>query len=274
MRLPDWLIYVLALAALVFVLSKVGERAPAPDAPQTHTYSGPLLPSASTLDSEVLVEVGPVTEGAGTAFPVSTDGWWLTARHVVDSCPHIGILVGGGSAIQVLQAKMADGADLALIKTIRGPAPLGWNFQESSLRIGQLAYHFGFPQGAPGEAASRLIGRERLLARGRYSINEPILAWAEVGRSHNRKGSLAGISGGPALNAEGQVIGVTLAESVRRGRLYTAAPETVAALLKAAEVTANGQAVTPLTPQNYGPQNDKLRQSLRVAQVVCTTKPR
>ncbi len=272
MRLPDWLIYILVLAALVFGLSKFGGRAPAPDAPQTHTYSGSLLPSASTLDSEVLVEVGPVTEGAGTAFAVSTDGWWLTARHVVDSCPHIGILVGGGSAIQVLQTKMALGADLALIKTIRGPAPLGWNFQENTLRVGQLAYHFGFPQGVPGEAASRLIGRERLLARGRYHIDEPILAWAEVGRSHNRQGSLSGISGGPAISSDGLVIGVTLAESVRRGRLYTAAPETVLALLKASGVAASTAAVTALTPQNYGSQNDKLRQSLRVAQVVCTTK--
>lgn len=271
MRLPDWLIYILVLAVLVFALSKVGERAPAPDAPQTHTYSGPLLPSASTLDSEVLVEVGPVTEGAGTAFPVSADGWWLTARHVVDSCPKVGIMVGGGSAIQVLDTKMAIGADLALIKTIRGPPPLGWNFREDTLRVGQIAYHFGFPQGAPGEAASRLIGRERLLARGRYHVDEPILAWAEIGRSHNRQGSLGGISGGPAISADGLVIGVTLAESVRRGRIYTAAPQTVAELLKSTGVGATGKAVTPLTPQNYGLQNDKLRQALRVAQVVCTT---
>ncbi len=274
MRFPDWLIYILVLAALIFGLSKIGERAPAPDAPQTHTYSGPLLPSASTLDTEVLVEVGPVSEGAGTAFPVSADGWWLTARHVVDSCPHLGIQVGGGSAIQVLQMRTAEGADLALIKTFRGPAPLGLNFAESKMRVGQIAYHFGFPQGVPGEAASRLIGRERLLARGRYHIDEPILAWAEVGRSHNRRGSLAGISGGPAFNAEGQVIGVTLAESVRRGRLYTAAPETILAFLKLAKINANGQPVAALTPQNYGLQNDKLRQALRVAQVVCTTKTR
>lgn len=139
MRFPDWLIYILVLAALIFGLSKIGERAPAPDAPQTHTYSGPLLPSASTLDTEVLVEVGPVSEGAGTAFPVSADGWWLTARHVVDSCPHLGIQVGGGSAIQVLQMRTAEGADLALIKTFRGPAPLGLNFAESKMRVGQIA---------------------------------------------------------------------------------------------------------------------------------------
>jgi serine protease Do len=29
----------------------------------------------------------------GSAFAISQDGWWLTARHVVDGCEAIGLIV-------------------------------------------------------------------------------------------------------------------------------------------------------------------------------------
>jgi len=271
-RLPDWVIYLLALAGLLFVLTRFDERADAPEAPPGFKYSGPLLPEASELDPEVLVEVGPASSGAGTAFAISKDGWWLTARHVVDSCEEVGILVGGGVAAQVQVAALAENADLALLKTERAPDPIALNLEEKNFRLGQLAFHLGFPQGAPGEAASRLIGRERLIAQGRYSIDEPILAWAEVGRTRNLMGSLSGISGGPVLNTRGEVIGVTLAESVRRGRLYTTAPSTLAALLGAQSVDPEGRRPGPLTEVNYGIEHDKLRRGLSVAQVICVVQ--
>lgn len=271
-RLPDWIIYLLALGGLLFLLTRFDERADAPEAPPGFKYSGPLLPEASALDPEILVEVGPASSGAGTAFAISREGWWLTARHVVDSCEQVGILVGGGVAAQVEVAAVADNADLALLKTERAPDPIALNLDEKAFRLGQIAFHLGFPQGAPGEAASRLIGRERLIAQGRYSLDEPILAWAEVGRTRNLTGSLSGISGGPVLNAKGEVIGVTLAESVRRGRLYTTAPSTVAALLAARNVAPQGRAPGPMTEVNYGLEHDKLRRGLSVAQVICVVQ--
>jgi len=271
-RAPDWLLYVGAFALLWFVLSRFDERADAPPAPPGYRYSAPMLPEASAFDPEILVEVGPQATGAGTAFAISPEGWWLTARHVVDSCQEIAILVGGGLASPVRDFKVSEGLDLALLKTDRGPSSLALQFDESEFRLGQMAFHLGFPQGAPGEAASRLIGRERLVARGRYMIDEPVLTWAEVGRSGNLFGSLAGISGGPVLDAAGRVIGVTLAESVRRGRLYTAAPQTVQKLLERNAVAPRGRAAGRLSEENYGFLHDKLRQALNVAQVVCVAE--
>lgn len=268
-RIPDWLIYIGVLALLWFVLSRLDERADTTDAPPGYKYSAPLLPEASAFDPEILVDVGPQATGAGTAFSVSTDGWWFTARHVVDSCEQVAVLVGGGLASPVKEIKVLDGTDLALLKTPRGPASLALKFEEKDLRLGQIAFHFGFPHGAPGEAASRLIGRERLVARGRYMIDEPVLTWAEIGRSGNLFGSLAGISGGPVLDAAGQVIGVTLAESVRRGRIYTASPSTLGKLLAANRIEARGRPAGRISEENYGLTNDKLRQALSVAQIVC-----
>jgi serine protease Do len=65
------------------------------------------------------------------------------------------------------------------------------------------------------------------LHAGATIVEEPVLAWAEQGRTSGLRGSLAGISGGPAFSANGQVIGVTIAESARRGRIYTAAPTSI-----------------------------------------------
>jgi S1-C subfamily serine protease len=266
--IPDWLLYIVVIAAVVFVLFEVDQRADAPpalDVPE----QGAFLPPPSIYDPEVLVEVGPVSSGLGSAFAISEAGWWITARHVVDACDEVGLIVSRAAAAPVTDVKVALFADLALLKTDRAPAPLALDTSERQFQVGQRAYHVGFPQGRPGEAYSRLIGRETLIARGRYDLEEPVLAWAELGRTSGLHGSLAGISGGPAIAANGQVIGVTVAESARRGRLYTAAPSSILRLLRVEQVAAEGSPGPRLTPENYGEQADDMRRALAIAQVVC-----
>lgn len=265
---PDWLLYIVVIAAIVFVLFEVDDRADAPPALET-TEQGAFLPPPSIYDPEILVEVGPVSSGLGSAFAISEDGWWVTARHVVDACDQVGLIVSRGAAAPVTDVKVALFADLALLKTDRAPVPLALDTSERQFQVGQRAFHVGFPQGRPGEAYSRLIGRETLIARGRYDLEEPVLAWAELGRTSGLRGSLAGMSGGPAIAANGQVIGVTVAESARRGRIYTASPSSILRLLRVEQVDAEGAPAPRLTPENYGEQSDDLRRELAVAQVVC-----
>lgn len=269
--IPDWLLYIVVIAAVVFVLFEVDERqrADAPPAIPDAIEGGAFLPPPSSYDPEVLVEVGPAASGLGSAFAISQDGWWLTARHVVDACDAVGLIVASGAAARVTDVKVALFADLALLKTTSAPVALALDTSERQFQVNQRAYHVGFPQGRPGEAYSRLIGRETLVARGRYDTEEPVLAWAVLGRTGGLNGSLAGISGGPALAANGQVIGVTVAESARRGRIYTAAPSSILRFLSVEQVEANGEPGPRMTPQDYGQQSDNLRRTLAVAQVVC-----
>jgi len=270
MRLiPDWLLYIVVIAVLVFVLFRVDRRQDAPEALPDAPETGAFLPPPSQYDPAVLVEVGPVASGMGSAFAISEDGWWLTARHVVDGCGAVGLIVSRGAAARVTDVKRALFADIALLKTESAPVALALDTSERRFQIGQRAFHVGFPQGRPGEAFSRLIGRETLIARGRYDIEEPVLAWAELGRTSGLRGSLAGISGGPAIAANGQVIGITVAESARRGRLYTAAPSSIMRLLRVEQVAAQGTPAERLTPDNYGQASDDLRRNLAIAQVVC-----
>jgi S1-C subfamily serine protease len=267
--IPDWLLYIIVIAVVVFVLFRVDERANAPEALPEAPETGSFLPPPSQYDPAVLVEVGPIASGMGSAFAISQDGWWLTARHVVDGCEHVGLIVSRGAAARVTDVKRALFADIALLKTDSAPAALALDTSERRFQIGQRAFHVGFPQGRSGEAYSRLIGRETLIARGRYDIEEPVLAWAEQGRTSGLRGSLAGISGGPAISANGQVIGVTVAESARRGRIYTAAPSSILRLLRVEQIEATGSPAPRMTPDNYGQDSDDLRRNLAVAQVVC-----
>jgi S1-C subfamily serine protease len=219
----------------------------------------------------VVVEVANTGEPAtGTAFSVSASGVWVTARHVVDGCRQAAIVVGPGQGVAA-SVRIDPQAEAAVLTTDGGspPLPLGLS---AGLRRGEIAYHPGFPQGRPGEATSRLIGRENLVVRGRGARTEPVLVWAESGRTDGLRGTLGGLSGAPALDGQGRVVGVTIAEAPRRGRIYTTAPEVTAHALAAGGGPASGaNGGAAITADNYGRVADDLRRTLRVAQVVCLT---
>jgi S1-C subfamily serine protease len=229
----------------------------------------PLGP-ASPFDPSVVVEAPSKPQaGSGTAFSVADDGVWLTARHVVDGCRQAAIVVAEGRGVAA-KVRIDRRGEAAVLTTEGGaPAmPLGLTLP---LKRGERAFHPGYPQGSAGEVTSRLLGREKLVVKGRGARSEPVLVWAEVGRTDALKGALSGLSGAPALDAAGRVIGVTIAEAPRRGRIYTTAPETVSQVLSANPRRASAFAVgEPITTENYGRVADSLRRDLRVAQVVCT----
>lgn len=269
-RLPDWLVYAAVVLALLIAAMGRQENADAPPAPPpTLEAEGAALGPASPFDPAVVVDVPPKAEpGVGTAFSVSDRGVWLTARHVVDGCSQTAIVVGNGQGVEAV-VHVDPSGEAAVLTTEGGapPLPMGLN---QPLRRGDRAYHPGYPQGTPGEATSRLLGRETLVVRGRGARSEPVLVWAETGRTDGLSGSLAGLSGAPVLDRAGRVIGVTVAESPRRGRIYTTSPETVAHALEASGQRAAAFAMgEPVTPENYGRVADALRRDLRVAQVIC-----
>lgn len=269
-RLPDWLVYAAVVLALLFAAVGRGERVDAPPPPPPGP-EGEALGPASPFDPAVVVDVpqtvGPAT---GTAFSLDASGVWLTARHVVDGCAQAALVVGSGVGVAA-NVQIDPRSEAALLFTDGGADPLPAALN-APLRRGQRAYHPGFPQGQPGEASSRLLGRETLVVRGRGARQEPVLVWAETGRTEGLEGSLGGLSGAPALDSQGRVVGVTIAESPRRGRIYTTAPEVVRATLAASGRRFAAPAVgEPITPQNYFYVADDLRRELQVAQVVCLT---
>lgn len=258
---PDWIIYGLALVAFVWAAYGIEEDIVLHDPPETPEL-GVMLPSESPRDEIVLVDAAPAQSGMGTAFAINDDGMWLTARHVVDSCDRVGLRVGVGRFIPV-KYQIVQSSDLAVLTSDWTRRPLPADL-ENQRQVGEIGYFFGFPQGKPGEAVASLIGRHRMKIRGRYTSDEAILAWSELGRSRGLFGSLSGMSGGPVLDKDGEIIGVVSAESPRRGRIYSVAPRYLRGI-----ITEPGTEIEPLSLDTYGQSADKLRRDRRIAKVIC-----
>jgi len=267
---PDWLVYGGLLSIILVVSLARRENADAPPAPPPpDEVEGALLGPITPFDPSVTVMTPdvPFVPAAGTAFSIAGQGRWLTARHVVEGCRRPALVVGGGRAVSA-DVRLSPRADIALLITAGGPPALAVTTFEA-LRVGQRAFHPGFPQGKPGEVTSRLLGREVLKVRGRGARDEPVLAWAEVGRTEGLEGTLAGLSGAPALDRRGRVIAMTIAEAPRRGRIYTTAPDTLGPAIRGEQPADEPLQGEVVTVENYGRIADDLRRDLRVAQVVC-----
>lgn len=273
-KLPDWLIYAVAAGAVVLVADARREKADAPPAPPPPDIEeGALVGPMAPINPRALVSAPELPPGSasGTAFSVAASGRWITARHVVDGCRQAAILLGGGQAVAARPEPLGGPADdLALLVTAGGSTALPVLRDPAGLKAGARAYLPGFPGGAPGEVAVRMIRRKTLWVRRRgVGAPEPVVTWAEVGRTDGLQGSLAGLSGGPLLDEQGRVVGVALAEQPRRGLLYSTGADSLARFARdqahAREVAVGDR----ITTDNYGRIADGLRRDLRVARVAC-----
>ena len=269
-RPADFLLYAGASALLLFASLAQRENADAPPAPPPpDAIEGALLGPVTPFDPGVTVISPdiPFQPASGTAFSIAGEGRWLTAKHVVEGCRRPALVVGGGRAVSA-DVRLSPRADIALLITAGGPPALPVT-TTAPLRIGQRAFHPGFPQGRAGEVTSRLLGRETLHVQGHGRHDEPVLVWAEVGRTLGLDGTLAGLSGAPAIDRRGRVVGLTIAEAPRRGRIYTTAPDTLGTAIRGEQSPDEPLLAEPVTIDNYGRVADDLRRDLRVAQVVC-----
>ena len=291
MRAFDWVIYAGLLAGILWVVFGQASNTAAPAPPPAHfdfdtvlaptedsmvriESAGRPLPPVSAFDPEVRVELDEtVTPGTGTAFSID-DGIWMTARHVVDGCDQVGLLIAERQGILAREISLSGNADLAILDAPLEREPLALDLNDRELSLGDYGYFIGYPQGRPGEVAARLLGRETLLIRGRYATREPVIAWAETSRTRGLSDDFGGISGGPAFDDDGEVVGVAVAQAPRRGRLYSAAPSSLRRALKTDFREQNKSAATAgeIAPDSYGDTARRLRRSLQVAKVVCVTK--
>lgn len=259
-KTPDWVFYAFVVGLIYFNTARMGEDISAPPPPTPEL--GPLLPSESPRDNQIITEIDIPRSGTGTAFAIDSAGTWLTARHVVDSCSEVALKIGTNRIISA-QYDVSENNDLAILKTSWTRTPLPNDVFERR-QVGEAGYFIGFPQGRPGEVVGSLISRSRMLVRGRYTAEESVLAWAEVGRTSGLRGSLGGLSGAPVLDKDGEIIGLITAENPRRGRIYSVAPRALRPFFL--DTTGRAEPIDQLT---YGLQADRLRRDRRIAQVLC-----
>jgi hypothetical protein len=216
----------------------------------------------------------------GTAFAINNSGDWATAQHVSRDCKALVVLSAGGRQgypVRMvinhpntdLSVLVTGGAFNRLVIAARGP-----NRNESGFFV-------GFPQGHPASVEASFLGS------GIVDVTDGDLPgaradrirgdfWVEDRRAPRFSGSLGGLSGGPVLDDSGSVIGVTVAEEPRRGRVVSISPRYLTELLTGAasvgwiardNSTARDKSI--VTDANFARVGDTLRDQTRVAEVFC-----
>ena len=275
----DWLLYAACITTLVVVTGKWSERSDAPPAPPPPGIGEMSLFANFTPFSAASIINLPVDDQKimrGTAFSVSQSGEWIMARDSIAGCTHPFLNIGGNLGVPLKLQETPNATTPAgvpagvyvIAVTEGGARPLPLADPEAVLP-GVRGFMPGFPAGQVGEATARLIGKTVIEGSKRFERNEPVLAWAQAGRTVGLKGDLNQLIGGPVIDDNSRVMGVVLREKPRRGRIYTSIPQTVDALANVPDRKADFESEATITKRNYGIVSDTLRREYRVAQVGC-----
>jgi serine protease Do len=155
--------------------------------------------------SVVEVRSGGRGSGAGVIWP--GDGLVLTSNHVVSGGRRrrggARVVLHDGRVLEAEVVKRSRSLDLALLR-LRGEAqglPAARVGDSDALRVGGLVFAIGHPWGNPGTATAGVVSG--LEVPGRRS------RWGSSTRYVRSDVALApGNSGGPLLNAAGEVVGI------------------------------------------------------------------
>ena len=154
-----------------------------------------------------VVEVRSGGRGSGAGVIWAGEGFVLTNKHVVAWGRRRGgvrVILHDGRTLEAEVVKRSRGLDLALLR-LRGEtgglsaAPVG---DSDALRVGELVYAIGHPWGNPGTATAGIVsGLGVPGGRSRWGGSSTRYVRSDVALA-------PGNSGGPLLNARGEVVGI------------------------------------------------------------------
>jgi serine protease Do len=153
---------------------------------------------------------GGTATGVGSGIILTSDGFVLTNRHVIEGATSVKITLANGTEYPATVVKESDTQDLALIKvdaTGLSPAKLG---ETSKIVVGQTAIAIGSPLGTYTETVTKGIvsALDRQITVRDDQTGRPVTL---TGLIQTDAAINPGNSGGPLLNAAGEVIGVNTA---------------------------------------------------------------
>ncbi|MCS6923806.1 MAG: trypsin-like peptidase domain-containing protein, partial [Fimbriimonadales bacterium] len=148
----------------------------------------------------------PRVEGQGSGVIIRSDGYIVTNDHVVGDATDVEVTFYDGTKAKG-EVLRAPSADIAVIKVNRKNLPAAVLGDSSTVKPGQLAFAIGSPFGLENTLTMGVISavgrREVIPGGGRTRFYSDLIQTDAAINSGN--------SGGPLVNARGEVIGINTA---------------------------------------------------------------
>lgn len=143
----------------------------------------------------------------GSGFIIRADGYIVTNNHLVDEASDIRVKLSDGREFPAKVVGRDEKTDLALLKIDAQGLPVLAFGDSQKLEVGQLVMAIGNPFGLEGTVTTGIVS-----AKGRVIGEGPYDDFIQTDASVN-----PGNSGGPLVNAAGQVVGINTAIASQSG---------------------------------------------------------
>jgi putative serine protease PepD len=173
------------------------------DAQPTSSSGNLSVQSIYQLANKGVVEV-TAGQGQGSGFVYDGDGHIVTNDHVVDGATSVSVRFWNGKTFDAQVVGTDASTDLAVLK-VDAPAsnlfPLSLG-DSSKLAVGDSVVAIGSPFGLEGTVTSGIVSalHREMTSPNHFAIDNSIQTDAAINH---------GNSGGPLLNAQGKVVGIT-----------------------------------------------------------------
>ena len=145
------------------------------------------------------------TSGGGTGFFIRNDGYILTNEHVVRGSKQITVSLNDGSTHEARLVGGDQNTDIAVLKIDRKKeSPFLKMADSTEVRVGQFAIAIGHPIGYRYTVTAGIVGGKNRCFHEKNDLYQYCRTYIQTDAWIN-----PGSSGGPLLNIQGEVIGVT-----------------------------------------------------------------
>jgi serine protease Do len=194
-------------------------------------------------------------EGSGSGFIIDPSGFILTNHHVISGADRVAVTLSNGRSYRADVVGVDPAIDVALLQIHASePLPVATLGNSDALRVGEWVCAIGNPLGVYVHSVT--VGVVSFLGRKLFDPGLDAYIQTDAAISF-------GNSGGPLINARGEVVGITTAISAQASNIGFAIPITqVVNVLP--QLREHGSVARGAIPATFRTLTPELRRALRI----------